>query len=57
MDKIDFPGDHVAKGMLISLLILEHRWFGGPTYFDWGIKSQIDAMKRKDNLLSSTLFF
>jgi hypothetical protein len=44
---------------LISLLILEHLWFGGLHYFDWGIKSQIDAMIkiRKDNLLSSTSIF
>jgi hypothetical protein len=50
----------MLQNLLISLHILEHLWFGGLTiFFDWGIKSQIDAMIkiRKDNLLSSTSIF
>jgi hypothetical protein len=42
MDKmLDFPGDHVAKGMLYPSSWNTHGLVA--PYFDWGIKSQIDA--------------
>lgn len=51
-----FPGDHVAKGYAYILTHPGTPMVWWPHYFDWGIKSQIDAMIkiRKDNLLSST---
>lgn len=51
-----FPGDHVVKGYAYILTHPGTPMVWWPHYFDWGIKSQIDAMIkiRKENLLSST---